>query len=152
MENADRLAQELSTMSVIGFTGTRYGMTIDQRRTVCELLTRDGITEVHHGDCVGADADFHQLANGWRHHIVIHPPTDEKLRAFCDGTDVVHHVAKPYLDRNRDIVDACDQLIATPKEDGEPFGKGGGTWYTIRYAREIGKRVAIVYPDGEVGA
>jgi len=55
--------------------------------------------------------------------------------------------AKPYHDRNRDIVDACDVLIATP--DG-PQRRHSGTWYTIDYARANRVAVVVCLPDGTI--
>ncbi len=48
----------------VGFTGTRKGMTEFQKTEVRRLLTeymhgRD--MEAHHGDCIGADTDFHNI-------------------------------------------------------------------------------------------
>lgn len=125
----------------VGFTGTRHGMTAAQKATVWELLRYDEVTEVHHGDCVGADGDFHDICHGkWP--VIIHPPLDPKLRAWCDGDRLPE---KHYLERNRDIVAACDWLIATPKEARDT---GGGTWYTIKRAIDTGRLVTIVWPDG----
>lgn len=46
-------------MMVIGFTGTRHGMTNAQRDTVLKLLSEKLTpSSAVHGDCVGADADF----------------------------------------------------------------------------------------------
>jgi hypothetical protein len=140
------------TTGHVGFTGTRKGMTDAQKATVAELMDLmvyearcAGIEfEVHHGDCVGADGDFHDICHG-QVPVVIHPPKDPKLRAWCDG-DVLPE--KPYLERNRDIVDVCDVLIATPAEDTPQHS--GGTWYTILYARRIKKRNVVVWPDGKV--
>lgn len=143
--------------TVVGFTGTRHGMTTAQVLTVKHLIGTDySIVEVHHGDCVGADADCHQIAMSEGANLVVHPPVDNRLRAFCDkafeakakecGVTVEVLDPKPYHDRNRDIVDACDYLIATPQEV-TPQDKGG-TWGTIGYARAKGKRNIIVYPDG----
>lgn len=127
----------------VGFTGTRKGMTPDQRGTLAFHLTLLAVQEVHHGDCIGADAEFHDLCkDSWP--VVIHPPADPKLRAFCNTGTLLPE--KPYLARDRDIVDACDVLIATPKESSEQ--KRGGTWYTIRYAQRLGKQVIIIWPNG----
>lgn len=127
----------------VGFTGTRHGMTDAQKATVKELLIYDdGVIEAHHGDCVGADGDFHDIVHGMVP-VIIHPPKDPKLRAWCDG-DVLPE--KPYLQRNRDIVGACDWLIATPAEAEEQWL--GGTWYTIHHAQRNGRVVTIVWPDG----
>lgn len=128
----------------VGFTGTRDGMTDAQKATVADLLERVAPRWCHHGDCVGADADFHHLAKAAGSAVMIHPPSDPKLRAGLVGDDIAEE--KPYLDRNRAIVHAATILVATPKES-TPQGKGG-TWFTIGYARLQGKRVTIVWPDG----
>lgn len=119
-------------------------MTVDQAVTVDGLLSDLKVVEVHHGDCVGADDDFNRLAR--QHHLVVivHPPDDPKLRAYCT-TDVVYP-ERPYLARNRDIVDCSDTLIATPQET--TGATKGGTWYTVKYARKNNRRVIIVWPDG----
>lgn len=146
-----------SADTVVGFTGTRRGMTTAQTHTVANLLGADhSIVTVHHGDCVGADADCHQIAMSEGVSLVIHPPSDAKLRAFCHqayepkvpaaGVTVEVLDPKPYHDRNRDIVNASHWLIATPQEDREQ--DRGGTWWTIRYARQQGKTVVIIWPDG----
>jgi hypothetical protein len=49
---------------------------------------------------------------------------------------------KDYIERNRDIVDETDMLIAFPI----PTSKG--TWSTIGYAKREKKKVLIVFPDG----
>lgn len=129
---------------VVGFTGTRTGMTPDQIGTVQAILDDHAIVEVHHGDCVGADADFHRQAQAWGIPVVIHPPNNPTHRAWCKGKKVMDE--KPYLDRNRDIVNAADMVIATPKE--RTLQGRGGTWFTIGYARLQGKKLVIVWPDG----
>jgi len=129
---------------VVGFTGTREGMTEAQKSTISAMLGEPRITWVHHGDCVGADAEFHKLAKDWDLWVTVHPPSDDRLRAFCQGNWVMAPL--PYLDRNRNIVDASTILFAAPKETME--ARKGGTWYTVRYARKIGREVMIVWPDG----
>lgn len=141
--DADTVADPVVT--ILGFTGTREGMTEAQKTTVQALLADPSVVEVHHGDCLGADNDLDALARRQRVGRVIHPPSDPKLRAWC-CSEIALMPEKPYLDRNRDIVDACDTLIATPKES-TPQGRGG-TWYTVGYARLQGKRLVIIWPDG----
>ena len=130
---------------MVGFTGTRQGLTRDQRQALMELL--EGAIEAHHGDCIGADAEFHQLALLAGVPIVIHPPEDNKQRAFCVGENVTMRRPKPYLVRNRDIVLAATIVAATPKESVEPKpGRGQGTWSTIRFARKIGRELRVIWP------
>lgn len=57
----------------IGFTGTQRGMTGVQIRVVMQLLISLAATDVHHGDCIGSDDDFHLITSLWdtpvrRHH------------------------------------------------------------------------------------
>lgn len=134
----------------IGFTGTQPGMTGDQIRVVMQFLISLAPTDVHHGDCIGSDDDFHLITSLWdtpvRRHI--HPPTNPTKRAWCpirQETDTVY-LPKPYLIRNHDIVDATTTLIATPAEYTEQLRSG--TWSTIRYARKHRRHIIVVYPDG----
>lgn len=129
----------------IGFTGTQHGMTPDQKHTVVNLLSRrDG--EFHHGDCIGADADAHDIAENLPYWIVSHPPINDAKRAHKKAHEF--REPKDYLARNRDIVDETERLLATPREFEEELRSG--TWATIRYARTRGRPVFIVLPDGKV--
>lgn len=128
----------------LGFTGTREGMARWQTQFVFDEMMYLVPIEAHHGMCIGADAEFHDML-GYSHATVHgHPPTDtsKMVHCYCD----VLHPPKPYLDRNRDIVDATEWLIAAPKG---PEGSGG-TWYTVRYARRLGRPVSIIMPDGQI--
>lgn len=137
---------------IVGFTGTRKGMTDAQAERVLTLLLDQHPREVNHGDCVGGDERFHRICQRLNISIVIHPPEDDKLRAFCEGASLVHDPL-PYIERNRIIVCTSERMIATPKEQVEPKpGRGQGTWSTIRYARSLDVPVAVVWPDGSVGA
>jgi hypothetical protein len=119
---------------IVGFTGSRAGMTARQLARVREVLEQ--ATEAHHGDCVGGDAEVHAIAIELGVPVVIHPPDKQKHRACCQGA-VRAEPERPYLRRNRDIVRACDLLVAAPKESEEPpVQRGQGTWSTVRYARK----------------
>lgn len=128
----------------LGFTGTRKGMTDAQKNAVKFLLRSDSFESAHHGDCVGADADFHDLCGDAKINRVVHPPINESLRAWCIGEEYAE--PKPYLQRNIDIVNSCDWLIACPKEMNR-VGRGG-TWHAVGYAQSIGKKVTIIWPNG----
>jgi hypothetical protein len=134
----------------IGFTGTQKGMTFDQKNnflvTLKELNEEYHLEEFHHGDCLGADKDAHDLVEIYFPNVMIHihPPENEYKRAFCKGG--FEHQALPYLVRNHKIVDLTDMLIATP--NGENETQRGGTWATVRYAKKINKDVTIIGPDG----
>lgn len=133
---------------VVGFTGTRKGMSQKQKKVVQELLVELGATELHHGDCVGADSDAHDIARSLGLVLCGHPPTVVQLRAFKD-CDMLSR-AKPYLERDRIIVDETELLIATPAEYTRPDKPRGGTWYTLTYGEKRNKPVIIVYRDGRI--
>jgi len=130
----------------IGFTGTRKGMTKAQMKSLLKVLEKLKFREVHHGDCIGADKQFHNLIRLFfpKARIVIHPPNIPTYRAFCKGDIILPE--KYYLDRNEDIVKSSDIIIACPKEFKEV--KRSGTWSTVRCARRLGKLVFVIFPDG----
>lgn len=134
----------------IGFTGTRNGMTDVQRRQVdqafCDAIAGDLRLRVvaHHGDCVGADAQFHAIAEQYGAMTVGHLPSYDGKRAFCRFDD--ERAPLPYMTRNAMIVREATHMIAAPAEMTEK--SYGGTWATIRMARRAGRPLVIVYPDG----
>jgi len=136
-------------MHHIGFTGTQSGMT-DTQYLITKLFFQKykiEIEDVHHGDCIGADADFHILVRLYSNiKIIIHPPKNKSKRAFKQGDVILE--PDEYLKRNHDIVDACNILLATPKENEEVLRSG--TWATIRYGKKSKKMVIIIFPDGKV--
>lgn len=146
----------------IGFTGTRQGLTEVQHNELSDLfygLLGEEIidAEVHHGGCVGADEEFHNIATLYRAiyltgeedrlPIVIHP-AQVPMSLQAAGLRGKRLSPKPPLERNHDIVDETDVLIATPFESEEQ--QRGGTWSTIRYARKLERPIYIVLPDGTV--
>lgn len=130
---------------ILGFTGTRTGMSREQRKRVDRIIDELSPTLAVHGDCVGADDQFHDLCLDHHIPIEIYPCILLSQRANCKGALCVHPPRDPLL-RNHDIVDRCDLLLATPKGNREVMRSG--TWATIRYALRRGKKVRIVYSDG----
>lgn len=133
----------------IGVTGTQTGMTSAQKEWIAEIFLRIARAEkvvLHHGDCVGADQECHNMASmlGWK--TVAHPCDIDSKRANCKATEV--REVKPPLVRNKDIVNESEIMYAFPKEMNEVLRSG--TWATIRYARKRYKQMVIVYPDGGV--
>lgn len=134
-------------MSRLGYSGTSKGMTAEQKAALREILNEaDG--ELHHGDCIGGDAEAHEIALDCGLLPILHPPTNTSKRAWCESPAHLIRPERPYLTRNRDIVDETIALIAAPAEfDEQPRG---GTWYTVRYARKRGRPIALILPDGIV--
>lgn len=127
-----------------GFTGTQRGMTQEQKEALVLVFERRDVSEFHHGDCIGADAEAHNIAREFGAKIVGHPPTIETKRAFC-LCDVTRS-ALPYLERNSKIVEETVVLIAAPKDDVEVIRSG--TRSTVRRARRANKLVVVLFPDG----
>lgn len=120
-------------------------MTTAQRKGLLLLLGGIKSLQFHHGDCKGADSEAHDIARVLGGRVVVHPPFDGRARARRAGNET--REPKPYLSRNRDIVDETELLIATPEG---PEHLRSGTWSTIRYARSRGRVIHIVHPDGTV--
>ena len=99
------------------------------------------------GISVGSDKEFHDIAYALGIDIVLHLPTSDKDQAVChDCIRVLER--KPHLRRNRDIVDAVIAMIAVPYSEEEQIRSG--TWATIRYARKVGRKLYVIFPDGTV--
>lgn len=136
---------------IVGFTGTRDGMTGAQSDSVSRFLVAlNGIFKIRsarHGMCVGADAQFHDLIRLLfpEAAIVGHPPTDLSLTDRGRPCDK-YETQESYLARNRSIVHRSHVIIAAPKEMVEQ--PRGGTWSTFRYAVKMGKLHKLVMPDG----
>lgn len=138
-------------MKRIGFTGTQRGMTSSQAGYLnmdIRSLVNGEMIEFHHGDCVGADAQAHDIVRDIPadFYIVIHPPEFRAKRAFCKGDEILDEL--PYLTRNKYIVEQTELLYACPGESEEVIRSG--TWSTIRYARKLSVPITIIYPDGRV--
>lgn len=131
----------------LGMTGNRNGISKHALFKLQEFIKSNDITEAHHGDCIGADTDFHNFCKLSNIPIVIHPPSINSQRSFCKDS-VTTKEPKPYLTRNHNIVNESDILIAFPSTKEEVLRSG--TWSTIRYAIKRNKIIVIVFPDGEV--
>lgn len=124
-------------------------MTHAQRFTLLDVLRGLEPFYAHHGDCIGADEEFHDttfLAQCLKR--VIHPPLDNTKRAFCVPArgDVVRPPDE-YLVRNQTIVNSSTHMIAAPGQDTEQLRSG--TWSTVRQARRAQRPLALVLPNGD---
>ena len=134
-------------MRTFAFTGTRKGMSREQKRSVFKLLHNAVDLQVRHGGCHGADTDFHQIALKEGLVIYVHPGDAQQATAFQGGRCIVHTPPLPYLKRNHIMVDYCDALIACPS--GQERVRSG-TWATVRYARRQGKPIFLVQKGGRI--
>lgn len=103
----------------------------------------EGDDELHHGGCKGADVQAHEIALRKGCVVIIHPSNLRHWQGRCPRSDRVLPPKDP-LERNRDIVDSVDAVVAAPATIGEVLRSG--TWATIRYARQENKILAILEP------
>lgn len=131
---------------ILGFTGTRRGMTPLQQDLLCLVLLEWAPQTVVHGEAVGADNEFHFLARaaGLGIHVVARPSDRPGQRVVTDA-DQVYPPEHP-LQRNQKIVADCDVLLACP---AGPEEVRSGTWYTVRAARKAGLPIFIITRNGE---
>lgn len=137
-------------MTKIGFTGTRNGMSQEQIDAFKDLIKSKDNDEFHHGMCIGSDKQVHDIVKSDKVKIdkvkiVGHPPTFKKFMADCDCD--IFMKPQDYLQRNKNIVDETDMMIATPdcKEKVR-----SGTWSTVRYARKQHKKIYVIHKNGRV--
>lgn len=135
-------------MSIIGITGTRKGLNQKQRIEIEEFLSQipdRSTSELHHGDCVGVDVEVAEIARKLGFITVSHPPLNSKMQAHHKSD----HIRAPaeYLERNREIVDEVELMLAAPLE--ETIKATSGTWYTMNYSIHKKKPIVIFFPFSE---
>lgn len=143
MNNILEASKQHTMIVKFGFSGTREGMSANQKDFIFHLM-QDKMGEFHHGDCIGADAEAHDIATmlGWK--VCIHPPLDESLRAYKTGA--IQYAKAPYKVRNKNIVEKTAVLLAAPKA----FDGRGGTWNTIEWAKRLKRQFYIILPNGDI--
>lgn len=126
----------------IGFTGTHIGMSQNQKEQFVLKMMELAPTEFHHGDCIGADAEAHDIVREFFPDvkIICHPPKADSKRAWKHCDDYMDPL--PYLARDQEIVNDTEFLIGAPKSDNELLRSG--TWATIRYSRKTNKLQRIL--------
>lgn len=125
----------------VGVTATRNGATGRQLSILRAHLISIGATEMHHGDCIGGDADAHMVGRLLDLRIVGHLPERDHARAHCDFDETREPL--PYLERNRNIIRDTELLIAMPEG---PERLRSGTWSTVRWARRLGLNRLVIMP------
>lgn len=136
-------------MLKIGFTGTRHGMNDLQLKELKKIIDTMEFEEFHHGVCIGSDKQAHDYVESVKVKrgikIAGYPGKYKKYTADCK-CDIMMK-PEPYLERNHNIVNHTDILIATPDTKER---LRSGTWATIRYARNKGVRIYIIHKNGRV--
>ena len=138
------------------FTGSREPGTFKQTASLTAWIEARSprIRAFNQGCAVGWDHEATMIAREMTKGIVYGFPCNiERFvsKLACQLSDVLHDPAEPLL-RNRKMVAQGDVLLACPRHDVEPEDprEGGGTWATVRYARNLRKTVVIFWPDGRI--
>lgn len=140
----------------VGFTGTRDGLSPEQITKLRMLLNRNYVTgepdynQFNHGSCWKGDDQAGWLAHLAGYWVVVHPPTDPKLRAYSYCDDI--RPEYPYLVRDRHIVDRSHLMISCPNlmSGGVLRTRGSGTGYTTYYAIGRNRSGSIIWRDGQI--
>lgn len=127
-------------------------MTLKQRMSfvhvIGELVRTKGITQFHHGCCLGVDLEAEAIVSEMDRSILIvrHVPTNMSLARLkpIESIAVVERPPLPYLERNKKIVLAADLLLVLPNTIDEQ--RAGGTWFTKRYAEANEVDYKILWP------
>jgi hypothetical protein len=136
---------------VVVFTGTRKGMSLNQKLELCQVLDRwhnsSYEIEWHHGCCEGADVEFDGIVRKYNKYGHLHPSTYKKTRVDCfeanDKTFECDELYQPLppLMRDMEMVKHLKSypgkkvLIAAPKSDTRVIRSG--TLTTVRYAEKF---------------
>lgn len=144
LDNPDE--QLYKSIDIVAFTGTQEGMTKLQRKAFRTLLWEMEPKVLIHGDCIGADAQAHDIAVKFEIEVWIRPCWIRAKRAFKEGKLLAD--PEDPIERNHKMVDQSHAVIGCPKQV-EPQLRSG-TWATLRYARKRDSLRWIVYPDGSV--
>lgn len=144
--------------NIIGFTGTRRGLTPAQLDTFHQLVGEIQPREFHHGSCLGADEDAAlsvSFRSDIRTDIMAWPgkPASGGANEFLSqrAIEASNYVMREmtHFARNREIVKAATHVIGCPWQASRPpKGTGGGTWYTLEQGEKAGKVVIVIWPDG----
>lgn len=138
----------------LGITGTRDGMNKKQQAAFLSVVSKllekyPTLNNFHHGCCVGVDVESAKLVRDLYGFTVInHPPTNKSLVGDFIGDH--EREDKGYFERNRDIVQESQVMIAITKQMVIPDPPSGGTWYTLNYSIKNKKETYHIKPDGSV--
>lgn len=163
--------------TVVFFTGTRRGMSDEQRESLLEWLFNRNVLAGHHGCCIGADEEFHNIIYAlrvkgqelpWCEHGNYVPwltgwPAEVGPELSCVGRITLDDVrlkqapltrnrnmaayAKWYATSGKPVDIAC---VACPYESEPPESGRGGTWHAIRQFRAAEIATTIITPTGAI--
>ncbi len=140
-------------VKILGFRGEKR-LTDEQKKTVQLLLEKYGKNSILHCGLNSSegDDDVSYMSKKLGMRIIGHVSSKDNINMYaletaffrgdiCSG--LWFPVEKPTI--GVDIVDCCQTLIVTPKNDKE---RDSGVWKDVQYAVQVRKEVIAVWPDG----
>jgi len=146
----------------VGFVGNQKEMSKQQKDTLIRIMKKLKHTyqniDLHMGSAPGSDAEAFAIVveNGLVSRLFFYPSSNPDENAFDieDPRDLekkeiklLRQNERTIFERNRNIVDTCDMIIAVPRETLEK--RESETWMAIRYSKIQKKRLFTLYPDGK---
>lgn len=128
---------------ILGFTGTRTESDVspNRKKEIIDFLVenKDKISYVVHGGAAGLDTFIHDVCNKLDIPKFVRPAYIKSRLPGIYG----QALPKDPLERNKDIVNDCDMLLAVPRSPNKEEIKSG-TWHTIRYAKSLNKKIHFI--------
>jgi hypothetical protein len=120
---------------ILGFTGSRKGMTVRQSGVIAKFLIDNSILVVNHGASpvlTCADWEVDRIATELGIRVHRYPPKSKR------PVDM--------LSRDRLVISVSDAILAAPNSFKEVLRSG--TWATVRYCYAERKPMYAVWPCG----
>ncbi len=128
---------------LIAISGSREGMTRAQRVACSTILRAWGATGIVHGDCIGVDAEAHEIAMRLGMASYFYPSNLDHYRAHTERRGGIQLAAPaPPMRRNGSIVSDGEALAAFPRPSSR------GTWDAVRKAGQLARPTVVLGEDG----
>jgi len=136
-----RLIKEIESLCRQGFSDFICGMALGTDLLCGEIVA--ALKDSYPSIKLHAAIPFRGQPDSWT------PEDQERYRRLlnqCDTKECPHEDFKNeyYLERNRDMVDSCDVLLAVCDPNNVKLRSGTGA--TVQYAKSKGKRIIFVSP------
>jgi predicted Rossmann fold nucleotide-binding protein DprA/Smf involved in DNA uptake len=128
---------------ILGFTGTRTesDISVERKTQILRFLidNKNDIKYIVHGGAEGLDTFIHEVCDKLDIPKFVRP-----AYVKCRLPGIYQQaVPKEPLERNKDIVNECDMLLAVPRNPDKEELRSG-TWHTIRYAKSLNKKIHFI--------
>lgn len=156
-EEASHVLEDVS----LGITGSRVPLADAQKHSLGIMITAimriTGLKAIHHGCATGTDETSHGIAltipgaDIYGHPGYGNNKSQPHLMDLRPEEFTLLYPAKPYRERNKDIVTYSRLILACPLyPENDTRSARSGTWQTVRLARRTQKPVILIIPNGGI--